>query len=141
MNPDFARIKASTDIVAVIERYGVPLKKQGNDHVGLCPFHQDTKPSLRVTATKGLFHCMSCGAAGNAIQFVARKEGITDKAAALKLTGSIPGVQRGSELVTPAPAVPAHHPRVVRRHHRPLSSNSFGPEPARPRLPEKPWAQ
>ena len=124
MNPDFARIKASTDIVAVIERYGVPLKKQGNDHVGLCPFHQDTKPSLRVTATKGLFHCMSCGAAGNAIQFVARKEGITDKAAALKLTGSIPGVQRGSELVTPAPAVPAHHPElfaaIIDHYHQTL---------------------
>ena len=112
MKLDFDAIKKTTDIVAVIERYGVPLKKQGNDHVGLCPFHQDTKPSLRVTQGKGLFHCMSCGAAGNAIQFVARKEGITDKAAALKLTGSIPGVQRGSELVTPAPTVPAHHPEL-----------------------------
>ena len=44
MKPDFERIKATTDIVRVIEGYGVALKKTGQDHVGLCPFHQDKKP-------------------------------------------------------------------------------------------------
>ncbi len=124
MKLDFDAIKKTTDIVAVIERYGVPLKKQGNDHVGLCPFHQDTKPSLRVTQGKGLFHCMSCGAAGNAIQFVARREGLTDKEAALKITGSIPGIQRGQDIPTPAPATPAHHPElfaaVLEHYHQTL---------------------
>jgi DNA primase catalytic core len=113
MRPDFDQIKKTTDIAAVIQRYGIELKKQGNDYVGLCPFHQDKRPSLRVTPSKGLFHCMACGAAGNVIQFVAKKEGITDKAAALKLTGSIPGIQRGSELVKPAPTAPAHHPELL----------------------------
>ncbi len=98
MKPDFNRIKASTDIVRVIESYGVALKKQGKDHIGLCPFHEDHEPSLRVTAAKGLFRCMACGATGNVIQFVARQEGISEKEAAHKLLGSIPGVQRGSEL-------------------------------------------
>lgn len=115
MTIDFDRIKKTTDIVAVVQRYGVSLKKQGADYVGLCPFHQDTRPSLRVTPSKGLFHCMACGAAGNVIQFVAKKEGITDKAAALKLTGSIPGVQRGSDMVKPAPTTltaPTDHPEL-----------------------------
>ena len=100
MRPDFARIKRTTDIVAVIEAHGVALKREGNDHVGLCPFHEDTRPSLRVTQSKGLFRCPACGAAGNVIQFVARKENLTEREAALKLCGSIPGVQRGSELPT-----------------------------------------
>jgi len=100
MNPDFDRIKKTTDIVAVVESYGIALKKVGADHVGLCPFHEDKKPSLRVTAGKGLFRCPACGAAGNVIQFVAKKEGLTDREAALKLCGSIPGVMRGSELPT-----------------------------------------
>jgi DNA primase len=99
-NPDFARIKATTDIVAVIEACGIALKREGNDFVGLCPFHEDTTPSLRVTPGKGLFRCMSCGVAGNVIQFVARKENLTEREAALKLCGAIPGVQRGSELRT-----------------------------------------
>jgi len=104
MTPDFAQIKAGTDIVRVVESYGVTLKKVGQDHVGLCPFHDDKKASLHVTQSKGLFNCPACGAAGNAIQFVARQESITDREAALKLCGSIPGVHRGSEL----PPRPTH---------------------------------
>lgn len=100
MNPDFGQIKKTTDIVRVVESYGIALKKVGADHVGLCPFHEDKKPSLRVTPGKGLFRCPACGAAGNVIQFVAKKEGLTDREAALKLCGSIPGVMRASDLPT-----------------------------------------
>ena len=106
MNADFDQIKKTTDLVAVVQRYGVELKKQGNDYVGLCPFHADTNPSLRVTASKGLFRCMSCGATGNVLQFVAKKENLTIKEAALKLAGSIPGVQRGTALPAPPPSPP-----------------------------------
>ena len=106
MKPDFEKIKATTDIVRVVESYGVALKKVGHDHVGRCPFHEDQdKPNLHVTAAKGLFHCPACGAAGNVIQFVARKEGLTDREAALKLLGALPGVTRASALA--APATPA----------------------------------
>ena len=35
MKPDFANIKATTDIVRVIEGCGVALKKCGADYVGL----------------------------------------------------------------------------------------------------------
>jgi DNA primase catalytic core len=108
MKPDFERIKGTTDIVRVIESYGVALKKTGQDHVGLCPFHDDKKPSLHVTASKGLWHCPACGAAGNVIQFVARKEGISDREAALKLLGALPGVQRASDL----PSAPACDPTL-----------------------------
>lgn len=97
---DFDSIKASTDLARVIESYGITLKKQGADFVGLCPFHEDTKPSLRVTPSKGLFRCPACGVAGNVIQFVAKREGLTEKEAAQKLLGMIPGVQRGSDLPT-----------------------------------------
>ncbi|MEI8387647.1 MAG: CHC2 zinc finger domain-containing protein [Verrucomicrobiota bacterium] len=98
MKPDFERIKKSTDIIRVVESYGIALKQEGKDFVGLCPFHEDKAPSLRVTPGKGLFRCPACNAAGNVIQFVARKENLTDREAALKLCASIPGVQRGSDL-------------------------------------------
>ena len=54
--PDFDAIKASADLVKVITSYGIELKKQGADFVGLCPFHEDTKPSLHVTPGKQLWH-------------------------------------------------------------------------------------
>jgi len=97
----FEEIKRTTDIVRVIESYGIALKRQGKEFVGLCPFHEDKNPSLRVNPDKGLFHCFGCGAAGNAIQFVAKKEDISEREAALKLLSAIPGVRRAE----PAAAV------------------------------------
>ena len=96
MKTDFDQIKRSVDIVAVVQSYGVALKKVGRNHVGLCPFHDDTNPSLVVTQCNGLFRCPSCGATGNVIQFVAKQENISDKAAAEKLLGAIPHVKRGA---------------------------------------------
>jgi DNA primase len=79
MIPDdeIERIKRETDLAAVIRTRGVELKPQGHDLVGLCPFHDDHDPSLRVTPGKGLWRCMSCGATGNVIQFVQKYDGVS----------------------------------------------------------------
>lgn len=100
--PDFASIKKTTDIAAVIRSRGIELKPSGStgDLKGLCPFHEDSEPSMIVTPGKGLFHCMSCGAAGNVIQFVARLDGTTEREAALALLDQVPGVERASSLET-----------------------------------------
>jgi len=97
MKVDFEQIKRTTDIVRVVASYGIALKKVGQDQVGLCPFHDDHHPSLRVTPGKGLFRCPSCKATGNVIQFVARKEGISEREAGLKLLTAIPGVRRAAD--------------------------------------------
>jgi DNA primase catalytic core len=107
---DFDQIKRTTDLVRVVESYGITLRKVGQDHVGLCPFHDDHKPSLRVTGGKGLFRCPACGATGNVIQFVAKKEGLTDREAALKLLAAVPGVKQGSALTQTAAAPPTQTP-------------------------------
>jgi DNA primase len=57
------------DIVALIEHY-IPVKKAGSQYRALCPFHNDSKPSLHITPQKALYHCFSCGAGGNAVSFV-----------------------------------------------------------------------
>ena len=43
---------------------GVALSGSGRWRDTLCPFHNDTKPSLRVFAETGAFRCMACGAHG-----------------------------------------------------------------------------
>lgn len=111
MKVDFDSIKRTTDLVRVVESYGIALKKIGKDHVGLCPFHDDHKPSLRVTGGKGLFRCPACGASGNVIQFVAKKEGLTDRQAALKLLSHVPGVKVAAQVAAPpAKAEPTPQP-------------------------------
>jgi len=98
MKVDFEAIKSATDLVSVIASYGVKLKKSGRDYVGLCPFHEEKTPSFHVTPAKRLFHCFGCRAKGNVVQFVARKEGITDREAGLKLAKATPGVTTANTL-------------------------------------------
>ncbi len=63
------QVLAANDIVAVIgER--IALKQKGRDYVGLCPFHDDHKPSMSVSPTKQIFKCWSCGTGGDVIKFV-----------------------------------------------------------------------
>jgi DNA primase len=98
MKVDFEAIKAASDIVSVIAGYGVQFKKSGRDFVALCPFHTEQTPSFHVTPEKGLFHCFGCEAKGNVIQFVAMKEGIGEREAAVKLLTTVPGVNLASAL-------------------------------------------
>ena len=69
-------IIARTDIVDVVGRY-VPLKKQGQNFVGLCPFHHEKTPSFSVSQNKQIFHCFGCGAGGGVITFIMKAEGLT----------------------------------------------------------------
>ena len=43
---EIERIKKGVDLVALIESKGILLKKNGKGFVGLCPFHDDTNPSM-----------------------------------------------------------------------------------------------
>lgn len=75
---EIERIKRQTDLVALVRSRGVELHKHGSkDFAGKCPFHQDDAPSFIVSPDKGLYHCMGCGAAGNAIQFVGKFDGVS----------------------------------------------------------------
>jgi len=71
-------IKKETDLAALVRSRGIELKQHGSRNlIGCCPFHDDNDPSFVVTPAKGLFHCLGCGAAGNAIQFVERFDKIS----------------------------------------------------------------
>lgn len=65
---DIQRIQDETDIVDYIGSY-VSLKKQGQDYLGLCPFHGEKTPSFHVSQKKQVFHCFGCGKSGNLFQF------------------------------------------------------------------------
>ena len=123
MSPDFEQIKKTRDLVAVVKSYGVALKKAGAEHVGLCPFHEETSPSFHVSGAKGVFHCFGCDAKGNVIQFVARKENLSEREAALKLCTAIPGVKLASELpASPVVVLPEEGllAAVVEHYHEEL---------------------
>ena len=59
----------SIDIVELVGQY-VALTHKGREFIGLCPFHDDKKPSLNVSPAKQIFKCFSCGAGGDALKFL-----------------------------------------------------------------------
>jgi DNA primase len=63
-----------TDIAALVGR-SVELKRAGRSLKGLCPFHGERTPSFTVSPERRRFKCFGCGAGGDAISFVMRREG------------------------------------------------------------------
>jgi DNA primase len=71
-----SQIQQANDIVDVISEH-LMLKKKGREMVGLCPFHDDHRPSLNVNTTKQIFKCFACGAGGDVFKFVQMRESLT----------------------------------------------------------------
>ena len=70
------RVAQANDIVEVVGQF-IALKKRGREFLGLCPFHDDHRPSLHVSPTKQIFKCFVCGAGGGVFQFLMQYQKLT----------------------------------------------------------------
>jgi len=66
---EVSKIQQANDIVDVVSEH-ISLTKKGREMVGLCPFHDDHRPSLYVNSAKQIFKCFACGAGGDVFKFV-----------------------------------------------------------------------
>ena len=82
------RIIKAADIVAVISSY-IPVIKKGRNYEAICPFHDDTNPSLKISVDKQIFRCFVCGTSGNALGFIQKYEKITFIEALRKLANMV----------------------------------------------------
>ena len=66
------KIKEDVDMISFLEAYGLDqFRRTGNNRAtALCPFHEDTNPSLSMDGDRGLYKCFSCGAGGDVYNFV-----------------------------------------------------------------------
>ena len=67
------QILDTADIVDVVSDF-VSLKKRGANWIGLCPFHNDRRPSFYVSRAKGICKCFACGEGGSAVNFIMKHE-------------------------------------------------------------------
>ena len=67
------QILDTADIVDVVSDF-VALKKRGANWIGLCPFHNDRRPSFYVSRAKGICKCFACGEGGSAVNFIMKHE-------------------------------------------------------------------
>ncbi len=95
-----SEIKNAADIVDIISE-SVALKKAGQNHIGLCPFHSEKTPSFTVSPVKQIFHCFGCGAGGNIFRFLMKHQGLSFPEAVRMLAGRY-GVDLPEQEMSPA---------------------------------------
>ncbi|MEX0678437.1 MAG: DNA primase [Pirellulales bacterium] len=69
------RIRQAIDIVDLVGGY-LPLRREGRAFKALCPWHDDTHPSLTVNPERQSFRCWVCDIGGDIFSFVMRMEGV-----------------------------------------------------------------
>jgi len=105
-NTDIDRIQQANDIVEVVAEH-ISLRRKGKEMVGLCPFHEDHRPSLNVNPTKQIFKCFACGAGGDVFKFVQMRENLTFGQAVERLAQ-----RAGIKLEPRRPRQPAAEPET-----------------------------
>jgi len=74
------------DPLGFFKREGLRLFGRGIWRSALCPFHDDTQPSLRINAETGAYRCMACGAkGGDVLAFHRQRHGLSFMQAARDL--------------------------------------------------------
>ncbi len=72
------QVRSQTDIVALIgEAVALTPQRGGREHVGLCCFHDDHNPSMRVYADRQSYRCWVCNAGGDCFSFVQEREKVS----------------------------------------------------------------
>ncbi|QEH62048.1 DNA primase [Spiroplasma chinense] len=64
------------DIVDVVSKY-IDVQKKGRNYLSICPFHDDSDPSMHISPDKKIFKCFVCGTGGNVITFVQEFNNVT----------------------------------------------------------------
>jgi putative DNA primase/helicase len=105
MAEDIAALVAQADLPAIAAAF-TELKQRGSEFQARCPFHQpDVHPSLSLYRKneKWNYKCFSCGAAGDALDWIENLEGLDTAAALKRLNG-------GTQWKAVAPSKPAPAP-------------------------------
>jgi len=74
---ELSKLKNEVSLLRLVESQGYQPKKQGNDYVIKCPFHEEDTASLVISPKNNLFHCFGCGAAGSVIDWVMKTRGVS----------------------------------------------------------------
>jgi DNA primase len=69
------RVKQAIDIVELVGGH-LQLRRQGRNYVALCPWHDDTRPSLQINPERQSFKCWVCDIGGDVFTWIMKTEGV-----------------------------------------------------------------
>ena len=102
------RVREAVDIVDVIGSY-ISLRRQGKAMTGLCPWHDDSRPSLQVNPERQTYRCWVCDVGGDVFSFVMRMEKVEFREALEQLAD-----RAGIELARGRGGLPADDKATLR---------------------------
>lgn len=136
------QVRQAVDIVELIGRH-IQLRRQGRNYVGLCPWHDDTRPSLQVNPERQSFKCWVCDIGGDCFTFVEKIENVAFPEALAMLADQV-GISLKPPSEGQKPAESHHDKRFLFRamawaeaqYHDCLMKRAEG-EPARKYLKQR----
>jgi DNA primase len=98
------QVRQAVDIVDLVGSY-IQLRRQGRNFVGLCPWHDDSRPSLQVNPDRQSFKCWVCDYGGDIFSFIMRAENLEFREA-LELLAERAGIELRKQFDTGEPGGP-----------------------------------
>ena len=92
VTPDLiSHLKASIPLTSAIESYNLPQYRRTSPTraTALCPFHDDSNPSLYVDDERGLYKCFACGAGGDIFNFVREYKKVAEGGAEMSFRDAV----------------------------------------------------
>lgn len=93
------RVIERAEIADVVGDF-VTLHRKGRDYIGLCPFHEDSRPSFSVSVSRNICKCFACGEGGNPVSFIMKHENMTFPEA-IKYLGKKYGIEVEEKELSP----------------------------------------
>ncbi|MCE4956140.1 DNA primase [Macrococcoides caseolyticum] len=106
-------IREKNDILDVVSQY-VKLEKRGRNYIGLCPFHDEKRPSFSVSVEKQICHCFGCKKGGNVFQFIEQIENVSF-IEAVKILGA--NVDITVDIANDTPVVQNEQTTMIEMHN------------------------
>ncbi|MGA2254891.1 MAG: CHC2 zinc finger domain-containing protein, partial [Thermoguttaceae bacterium] len=86
------QVRQAIDIVDLLGKYNLQLRRQGRGYVTHCPWHDDTRPSLQINPERQSWKCWPCDIGGDIFSFVMKMEGV-DFSEALAMLADRAGIK------------------------------------------------
>ncbi len=71
------RIRQAIDIVELVRDYLGDVQREGRNFKALCPWHEDSRPSLKINPERQSYKCWVCDIGGDVFSFVMQYENVT----------------------------------------------------------------
>jgi hypothetical protein len=87
-----ARVKREVGVLDRVRTAGLELTRHGANWVARCPWHEDHTPSLVITPSKNLWHCLgACQVGGSVVDWEMRWAKVSFREAVERLRVLVPG--------------------------------------------------